>query len=1255
MSDPDPENAARVESIFFDALDLPATERDAFIDRQCAGDENLRSKVNDLLAADEAAAGEDFLKSAFIAKQVVDDYGSPEPHHAVTDHFDPDSPSNDDGETGRFRILSRHQQGGLGEVLIALDQQLGRQVAIKQIKPQWKNHREARERFVQEAEVTGRLEHPGIVPVYAMGTWPDGRRFYAMRFIQGDTLKQAIVDYHDSNPHETPSVRQLGLRQLLGKFVDVCNTISYAHSRKILHRDIKPANIMVGPYGETLVVDWGLAKLLDAPQSESMTQAIIDEIRQNSDSTPTRFGGTVGTPQYMSPEQADGRIDEISTRTDIYLLGATLYEILAGLPPHRDDSLKRLLPRIIAGEFPPPRDIVADVPPALQAVCLKAMSREPRGRYGSVSEMATDIERWLADEPVSVHRDSRPVLIGRWVRRHRTLAYSAAVAATLVTVGSISGSAIWNTLKAKQFRIERENNANALALDVVSARRLIELRTSAEGAIDLAEKEIAANRYSSALGVLNRAIDSLDEEPELRDIQDETAEKAIQLSRIVDFYQYADETSLYNVLARDSRSIAACRASLESLGVWDHPDWWFRLPASDLSPEQADRLRWDVYQQWMLLDAMLIKTAGTRLTGIGRITSNGGLFGATRRFLRTSEGKSECRSAEIVSRRIEMFRRSEAAHWYRRAAEFRLMKGSRLAASELGLPQTATDSHGLGVLSMIAAMDPNFELFFRNYQGDDSLVTSRDLFLRASTQRPNHYWTSLALAQVEFLMAERDGGDDPRQYDAAIQAIGRCIAIEPQKCFAFADRSSMYRAQARLIERLPAADSQFDAADRKRRAAELRRWSLADATEADRLSRNQLEGEQPWVGWQHGLAIYDFDSDDAARVDRAIDRFTETSKLTLALVPIVDASLVRADDLRGRDEAAEVVKAMADRSAKDPKFPALLASIRLGQDRFDEAKLAAEEAIRRSPDSALAHAVAGLLELQDERPSAAQIGRATAHLNAAKRIDANHDWIDWGLGRCFEHRDRLAEAMTAYREAFAKARTTDHRAAAMLGQARIFGATTRYKESREAIQRARILEPATDLMLTVIRPLGLRYGSMQKVAPENEKLPAMKTFLESLVTIPRISDFEVPVADEGPFRAAVLNGGFELGSTRYWTDDADARVIRDDSHDGEQCLMIPAATRGSVIQVFPVQPASNYRIEIWAKTVDDRPATCRVWLDASQVIEFRPAADQWTAAEGTFQTTDQTWPPVTDTTLRIEVSGEGRIKLDDVQVWWSPK
>ena len=188
-----------------------------------------------------------------------------------------------------------------------------------------------------------------------MGTWPDGQHYYAMRFIEGETMKAAIADYHQSQP-ESIDADQLQFRELLSRFVDVCNTMQYAHSKHVLHRDIKPSNIMVGPYGETLVVDWGLAKLLDEPAEESMTAAFAGA-DPSSGSTPTQIGGTVGTPSYMSPEQAGGKLDEIGTRTDVYLLGATLYQILTGRPPHQDESISRLLDRIRRGVLDRPRQL----------------------------------------------------------------------------------------------------------------------------------------------------------------------------------------------------------------------------------------------------------------------------------------------------------------------------------------------------------------------------------------------------------------------------------------------------------------------------------------------------------------------------------------------------------------------------------------------------------------------------------------------------------------------------------------------------------------------------------------------------------------------------------------------------------------------------------------------------------------------------------------------------------------------------------
>src|SRR5262249_16363013 len=174
----------------------------------------------------------------------------------------------------RYRILRPHARGGLGQVSVAYDAELDREVALKEIQQPSAHHPSHRSRFLLQAKVTGGLEPPGIVPVYGLGHYPDGRPYYAMRFVKGDNLKDAIARFHQEKGGLPPGERTLRLRQLLGRFLDVCHAIEYAHSRGVLHRDLKPGNILVGKYGETLVVDWGLAKLLDRADVET-TEGVL--------------------------------------------------------------------------------------------------------------------------------------------------------------------------------------------------------------------------------------------------------------------------------------------------------------------------------------------------------------------------------------------------------------------------------------------------------------------------------------------------------------------------------------------------------------------------------------------------------------------------------------------------------------------------------------------------------------------------------------------------------------------------------------------------------------------------------------------------------------------------------------------------------------------------------------------------------------------------------------------------------------------
>jgi len=345
----------------------------------------------------------------------------------------------------RYQLVRPHARGGLGEVHVALDTELNREVALKRILESRVEGDSDRRRFVFEAEVTGGLEHPGIVPIYSLGHDPrTGRPFYAMRFIRGDSLKDAIAAYHsDEAKRAEPSERSLQLRRLLSQLIDGCNAIAYAHDRGVLHRDIKPANIMVGKYGETLVVDWGLAKVvgrIDEPAGARDEATLRPP--SGSGLQETLPGSALGTPQYMPPEQAEGRHDVIGLASDVYSLGATLYTILVGRPPFVAQAVPEILAAVRRGDFEAPRTVDPRIPRGLEAICLKAMALRPGDRYPTATALAEDLEHWLADEPIAARPDPRLVRLGRWVRRHKTLVAGIAGLLLATTIGLAVGTVL---------------------------------------------------------------------------------------------------------------------------------------------------------------------------------------------------------------------------------------------------------------------------------------------------------------------------------------------------------------------------------------------------------------------------------------------------------------------------------------------------------------------------------------------------------------------------------------------------------------------------------------------------------------------------------------------------------------------------------------------------------------------------------------------------------------------------------------------
>ena len=367
-------------------------------------------------------------------------------------------------QDGRFRVLHHHADGGIGRVSIALDLELQRQVAVKELQDQFADDPQIRQRFLLEVQVTGRLEHPGVVPVYSLGRDGRGRPFYAMRFIEGEDLGRAIKRFHaaDSKPRRQPGERALALRQLLRRFVDVCNVVGYAHSRGVLHRDIKPGNILLGPYGETLVVDWGMAKLMGCPVTPAEAPEATLGPQGEETWDQTQQGAILGTIPYMSPEQAEGQAPGMAS--DVFSLGATLYHIITGRPSIEKDDRYTMICRARRGEFMPPRQVNPRVPAALEAVCQKAMSMSPDDRYASPRALADEVEHWLADEPVAAWKEPWHFRTRRWVSRHRT---PVAAAAAGLAVAALAMVHLFNDYHLRG--VERRAQADGLVVALSAA------------------------------------------------------------------------------------------------------------------------------------------------------------------------------------------------------------------------------------------------------------------------------------------------------------------------------------------------------------------------------------------------------------------------------------------------------------------------------------------------------------------------------------------------------------------------------------------------------------------------------------------------------------------------------------------------------------------------------------------------------------------------------------------------------------------
>ncbi len=475
----------------------------------------------------------------------------------------------------RYEDHGEHARGGLGRVLAKRDRKLDRTVAIKELLTRSPR---AEARFAREASITARLEHPGVVPIYEGGTWPDGTPFYAMKLIAGDSLSDRIkaTERFDDRLSLIPHV------------LAVAEAIAYAHSEGVIHRDLKPANVIVGPYGETVVVDWGLAKQLDAAEIGADDRADptgSGPYRDAPDDALTVDGDVLGTPTYMAPEQARG--EAVDERADVYALGAILYAVLAGRPPYSASSSKQAMTELLAR---PPEPIANVVPvrAELAAIVDKAMAREPDRRYPDASALRDDLRRYQAGQMVRAHHYTAVERLWRGLRRAR---WALALASLLALGGLAAYGLTRETASLADLCKQGQTDASAMWNADVKARVAAALRKTGVPYADetVARVDGGLDDYVARYGVAhakacNATARRGEQSVELFDLRIQCLRDRLdEAQALVDLLAEADEV----VAKRAANAVA----SLRSFAPCAEPDYLLARVKPPDDPGQAEAVR----------------------------------------------------------------------------------------------------------------------------------------------------------------------------------------------------------------------------------------------------------------------------------------------------------------------------------------------------------------------------------------------------------------------------------------------------------------------------------------------------------------------------------------------------------------------------------------------------------------------------------------------------------------------------------------
>jgi serine/threonine protein kinase len=437
----------------------------------------------------------------------------------------------------RYLIGETLGEGGMAVVQKATDAQLQRVVAVKRLRPEYAAQGDIRQRFFAEAEILAGLDHPGTTPVFEAGLLPDGDCFYAMKKVRGKTLGDLMSERIPDD-----LLDRSNRAQFVGIFSRACQAVAAAHDQGVIHRDLKPENIMVDDFGVVYVMEWGLAK-----------QLVEDDDGSQSDSQRTRLGAVMGTPAYMSPEQASGHAAESDRQTDVFSLGVMLYEILTGVNPFRGETAVESMKGVMYHEPDPPRKRNPRVDRTISAITMKALAKDPFKRYRSARELASDIRRYREFLPVSAIETTKTEKLANWSRRRPRLAAIAATLAVVLVVAVLAtafqasvenarvatGYGYVDEIEENLTRIEAEMDSLVEQRELVDPgprRQVIENRLAdLQAEFEMAEKD----RMALALAITGFTILS----PE------ERARKIVRQSIFEDIEEHISQGDLYRARA----------------------------------------------------------------------------------------------------------------------------------------------------------------------------------------------------------------------------------------------------------------------------------------------------------------------------------------------------------------------------------------------------------------------------------------------------------------------------------------------------------------------------------------------------------------------------------------------------------------------------------------------------------------------------------------------------------------------------------